>query len=213
MPEAGARRRSRRSSPEEVPAPPKRWAPWVLPLVAGLGFGGGYGITDRLLAVQTGGPAKLDQGFEVKPFPGTTLESLRLRYGADREELRGDLELIELERKQEEEEAAEKAKAQEAKAKAEQARREAAQKEKEAPKPEAPRPQPEAPARRSSPEPAPNPGTAADAPAPRPHLSPCRLRCRLRRRLLPSACPDLPQFAKSGRSFRCMPPNRCCRLR
>lgn len=171
MPEAGARRRSRRSSPEEVPAPPKRWAPWVLPLVAGLGFGGGYGITDRLLAVQTGGPAKLDQGFEVKPFPGTTLESLRLRYGADREELRGDLELIELERKQEEEEAAEKAKAQEAKAKAEQAkakaeqaRREAAKKEKEAPKPQAPRSQPEAPARRSSPEPAPNPGTAADAP-------------------------------------------------
>ncbi|MBC1259896.1 hypothetical protein FQK07_01185 [Synechococcus sp. BSF8S] len=164
MPEAGARRRSRRSSPEEVPAPPKRWAPWVLPLVAGLGFGGGYGITDRLLAVQTGGPAKLDQGFEVKPFPGTTLESLRLRYGADREELRGDLELIELERKQEEEEAAEKAKAEDAKAKAEQARREAAQKEKEAPKPQAPRPQPEAPARGSSPESAPNPGTAADAP-------------------------------------------------
>lgn len=213
MPEAGARRRSRRSSPEEVPAPPKRWAPWVLPLVAGLGFGGGYGITDRLLAVQTGGPAKLDQGFEVKPFPGTTLESLRLRYGADREELRGDLELIELERKQEEEEAAEKAKAEEAKAKAEQARREAAQKEKEAPKLEAPalsrRPLLADP-RRSQPR---TPAPLLTLRAPRPHLSPCRLRCRLRRRLLPSACPDLPQFANSGRSFRCMPPNRCCRLR
>ncbi len=103
MPEAGARRRSRRSSPEAAaPQPPKRWAPWVLPLVAGLAFGSGYGITDRLLALQAGGPLKLDQGFDVKPFPGTTLESLRLRYGADREELRGDLELIELERQQQE---------------------------------------------------------------------------------------------------------------
>lgn len=103
MPEAGARRRSRRSSPEAAASqPPKRWAPWVLPLVAGLAFGSGYGITDRLLALQAGGPLKLDQGFDVKPFPGTTLESLRLRYGADREELRGDLELLELERRQQE---------------------------------------------------------------------------------------------------------------
>ena len=103
MPEAGARRRSRRSSASAAaPQPPKRWAPWVLPLVAGLAFGSGYGLTDRLLALQAGGPLKLDQGFDVKPFPGTTLESLRLRYGADREELRGDLELIELERRQQE---------------------------------------------------------------------------------------------------------------
>lgn len=159
MPEAGARSRSRRSSPE-VPAPAKRWAPWVLPLVAGLGFGAGYGITDRLLMFQTGGPVKLDQGFEVKPFPGTTLESLRLRYGTDREELRGDLELIELERQQEEEEAAKKAE----KAKAEKARREVARKENEAQKPDAPRRQPEAPVRGPSPESAPNDVSAADAP-------------------------------------------------
>ncbi|MCP9800294.1 hypothetical protein [Synechococcus sp. RedBA-s] len=104
MSEAGARRRSRRSSPQAAaaPQPPKRWPRWLLPLVAGLAFGSGYALTDRLLALQAGGPVKLDQTFDVKPFPGTSLESLRLRYGADRQELRADLELIEAERQQNE---------------------------------------------------------------------------------------------------------------
>ncbi len=94
--EAGARRRSRRSSLES-PSPPKRWAPWVLPLAAGLCFGVGYALTDRLLSLGNGEAVKLDQSFDVKPFPGTSLESLRLRFGADRKELPGNLELIELE--------------------------------------------------------------------------------------------------------------------
>ncbi|MCP9839178.1 hypothetical protein KBY93_00840 [Synechococcus sp. J7-Johnson] len=101
MSEAGARRRSRGST-LETPSPPKRWAPWVLPLAAGLCFGVGYGLTDRLLSLGQGEPVKLDQSFDPKPFPGTSLESLRLRFGADRQELRGDLELIELEREQQE---------------------------------------------------------------------------------------------------------------
>ena len=148
MPEAGARRRSRRSSPESAASqPPKRWAPWVLPLVAGLAFGSGYAITDRLLALQAKGPLKLDQGFDLKPFPGTTLESLRLRYGADRQELRGDLELIELERTQQEEKA----------------KREAAQKE--GPKPEARRPQDEGAASGSASDPAPASESAASRPS------------------------------------------------
>ncbi len=92
--EAGARRRSRRSSLES-PSPPKRWAPWVLPLAAGLCFGVGYALTDRLLSLGKGESVKLDQSFDVKPFPGTSLESLRLRFGADRKELPGNLELIE----------------------------------------------------------------------------------------------------------------------
>lgn len=94
--EAGARRRSRRSSLES-PSPPKRWAPWVLPLAAGLCFGVGYALTDRLLSLGKGEAVKLDQSFDVKPFPGTSLESLRLRFGADRKELPGNLELIEQE--------------------------------------------------------------------------------------------------------------------
>lgn len=94
--EAGARRRSRRSSLES-PSPPKRWAPWVLPLAAGLCFGVGYSLTDRLLSLGQGEAVKLDQGFDVKPFPGTSLESLRLRFGADKKELPGNPELIEKE--------------------------------------------------------------------------------------------------------------------
>lgn len=99
--EAGARRRSRRSSLES-PSPPKRWAPWVLPLAAGLCFGVGYALTDRLLSLGKGEAVKLDQSFDVKPFPGTSLESLRLRFGADRKELPGNLELIEQENSKQE---------------------------------------------------------------------------------------------------------------
>ncbi|WP_143593662.1 hypothetical protein [Synechococcus sp. 1G10] len=94
--EAGARRRSRRSGLES-PSPPKRWAPWVLPLAAGLCFGVGYGLTDRLLSLGQGEAVKLDQSFDVKPFPGTSLESLRLRFGADKKELPGNPELIQQE--------------------------------------------------------------------------------------------------------------------
>jgi hypothetical protein len=57
----------------------------------------GYGLTDRLLSLGKGDAVKLDQSFDVKPFPGTSLESLRLRFGADRKELPGNLELIEQE--------------------------------------------------------------------------------------------------------------------
>jgi hypothetical protein len=69
----------------------------VLPLAAGLCFGVGYALTDRLLSLGKGEAVKLDQSFDVKPFPGTSLESLRLRFGADRKELPGNLELIEQE--------------------------------------------------------------------------------------------------------------------
>jgi hypothetical protein len=69
----------------------------VLPLAAGLCFGVGYGLTDRLLSLGKGDAVKLDQSFDVKPFPGTSLESLRLRFGADRKELPANLELIEQE--------------------------------------------------------------------------------------------------------------------
>jgi hypothetical protein len=66
-------------------------------LLAGFCFGLGYGLTTRLLALQLPSLVRLGQGFEVRPIPGTSLESLRLRFGADSQEIRGDLDLLQLE--------------------------------------------------------------------------------------------------------------------
>jgi hypothetical protein len=71
---------------------------WRGPLVAGFCFGLGYGITQRVLALQLPSLVQLRQGFDVREFPGTSLESLRLRFGNDTQEIRGDLEVLELER-------------------------------------------------------------------------------------------------------------------
>jgi hypothetical protein len=84
-------------------APPRRL--WRTPLVVGICLGLGYGITNRLLALQWPGFVQLGQSFDVRPFPGTSLESLRQRFGAEGQAIRGDLDLIELEaqnRKEEE---------------------------------------------------------------------------------------------------------------
>ena len=76
-------------------APPRRL--WRTPLVVGICFGLGYGITNRLLALQWSGFVQLGQNFDGRPFPGTTLESLRQKFGAEGQAIRGDLDLIELE--------------------------------------------------------------------------------------------------------------------
>ena len=83
----------------QAPAPtPLRPRPlWQVPLVVGICFGVGYGLTHRLLALQWPSLVRLGQGFDVRAFPGTSLESLRLRFGADGQEIRGDLDLLELE--------------------------------------------------------------------------------------------------------------------
>ncbi|MCP9882222.1 hypothetical protein KBY65_06990 [Cyanobium sp. Alchichica 3B3-8F6] len=82
-----------------APAPARPRSHWQVPLVVGVCFGFGYGITHRLLALQLPSLVRLGQGFEMRPFPGITLESLRLRFGADNQEIRGDLDLLELENK------------------------------------------------------------------------------------------------------------------
>jgi hypothetical protein len=69
-----------------------------VPLLAGVCFGLGYGLTHRLLALQLPSLVRLGEGFEVRPFPGTSLESLRLRFGDESQEVRGNLDLLELER-------------------------------------------------------------------------------------------------------------------
>lgn len=68
-----------------------------MPLLVGFCFGLGYGVTQRLLALQLPSLVRLGQGFDVRPFPGTSLESLRLRFGAENQEIRGDADLLQLE--------------------------------------------------------------------------------------------------------------------
>jgi hypothetical protein len=67
-------------------------------LLVGACFGLGYGVTQRLLRVSVGGGWQGNQLFGVKPFPGTGLSGLRERFGAERLQIRGDLDLLELER-------------------------------------------------------------------------------------------------------------------
>ena len=76
---------------------------WKGPLVAGLCFGVAYGVTQRLLSLNVTELIRFGPGFDVQVFPGTSLESLRLRFGDAEAEIRGDLELQELERQQQQE--------------------------------------------------------------------------------------------------------------
>ena len=79
-------------------APPSQQRPrWQVPLLVGFCFGLGYGVTQRLLDLQLPSLVRLGQGFEVRPFPGTSLESLRLRFGAENQDIRGDADLLQLE--------------------------------------------------------------------------------------------------------------------
>lgn len=88
------------SSPA-APAGRQRRSFWAGPLVAGLSFGLAFGLTQRLVSLNVGELIRFGHGFDVQVFPGTSLESLRLRFGAAESELRGDLELQELQRRQE----------------------------------------------------------------------------------------------------------------
>lgn len=77
--------------------------------MAGLCFGLAYGLTQRLVSLNVADLIRFGQGFDVQVFPGTSYESLKLRFGAAEAELRGNLELQQLERQQAAEKAAEKA--------------------------------------------------------------------------------------------------------
>jgi hypothetical protein len=59
-----------------------------------------YGVTQRLLSFNVGELIRFGSGFDVQVFPGTSLESLKLRFGDAEAEIKGDLELQELERQQ-----------------------------------------------------------------------------------------------------------------
>jgi hypothetical protein len=92
------------SAQQQQPSPQLRQL-WKGPLLAGLCFGVAYGITQRLLTFNVGELIQFGSGFDVQVFPGTSLESLKLRFGDAEAEVKGDLELQELERQQQQEEA------------------------------------------------------------------------------------------------------------
>jgi len=85
------------------PTQPRPQPLWKGPLIAGVCFGLAYGITQRLLSFNVAELIRFGPGFDVQVFPGTSLESLKLRFGDAQGEVRGDLELQELERQQEQE--------------------------------------------------------------------------------------------------------------
>ena len=71
---------------------------WRLPpLLAGACFGLGYAVVHRLMAIEFPRLVQLGQAFEVREFPGTSLEALRLKSGAAVQSIRGDLAMLELE--------------------------------------------------------------------------------------------------------------------
>jgi len=76
------------------------WRQW---LFVGACFGVGYGVTQRLMRLNVSGAWQGNQLFGVQPFPGTALSGLRERFGAEKMEIRGDLDVLELERQKQEE--------------------------------------------------------------------------------------------------------------
>jgi hypothetical protein len=74
--------------------------PWTVPLIAGLCFGLGYGVVQRLMKLELPQQGQLVESFRMKEFPGTTLESLRLKVGEQPRSIRGDLGALEQEEQQ-----------------------------------------------------------------------------------------------------------------
>ena len=97
-----------------APAPQRRPRSWVGPLVVGVCFGLGYGLSQRLFNLQVGELVHFGRNFDVQPFPGSSLESLRLRFGSSGEPLQADLDSLEQERLRVEEAAKAAAEAKEA---------------------------------------------------------------------------------------------------
>ena len=79
---------------------PKPVSLWRRPLLVGVCFALGYGLTQRLLDLRLPGLVQWGQTFEPRDRPGTSLDSLRLRFGSEQQDLRGRLDLQELEAQQ-----------------------------------------------------------------------------------------------------------------
>ena len=132
---------------------------WRLPLLAGLCFGLGYTVVQRLMVMELPRGDQLVESFRMREFPGTTLESLRLKLGEAARPVRGDLGGLERAEQQRKAEAERRKRDQELEAERQRERLGS--------------PQPRAGAH-SCPRPAaPAPGSKpAPAPDPRPHHTP-----------------------------------------
>ena len=68
---------------------------WMGPLVAGCCFALGYGITDRVLTLQTNAVDPVPQAFTPLAFPGDSLREIRSRFSDDTAALQVDVTALE----------------------------------------------------------------------------------------------------------------------
>ena len=68
---------------------------WVGPLVAGCCFALGYGITERVLTLQTNVQAPVPEAFTPLAFPGNSLQEIRARFSDDDPSLQVDISALE----------------------------------------------------------------------------------------------------------------------
>ena len=68
---------------------------WVGPLVAGCCFAFGYGITERVLTLQTNAEDPVPEAFTPLAFPGDSLQEIRARFSDDDSSLQVDVTALE----------------------------------------------------------------------------------------------------------------------
>ena len=68
---------------------------WVGPLVAGCCFALGYGITERVLTLQTNAQDPVPEAFTPLAFPGESLQEIRARFSDDDPSLHVDVKALE----------------------------------------------------------------------------------------------------------------------
>ncbi len=99
----------------QVEPKPRRPRFWVGPLVAGCCFALGYGVTQRVVTLQSNAEEPVPEAFAPVFFPGQSLDGLRARDGGTSADFQVDLIKLEAEKQPEQEaEEAAKKKAEEA---------------------------------------------------------------------------------------------------
>ena len=68
---------------------------WVGPLVAGCCFAFGYGITERVLTLQTNADDPVSEAFTPLAFPGDSLQEIRARFSDEDAALQVDVTALE----------------------------------------------------------------------------------------------------------------------
>ena len=81
--------------PSSPDAPVGKARFWVGPLVAGCCFALGYGITERVLTLQSNGEDPVPEAFKPLAFPGDSLQEIRSRFSDDDSSLQVDVKALE----------------------------------------------------------------------------------------------------------------------